>query len=71
MSYCENEVDCRRLLQLAHFGENFDPSHCKKTCDNCSKIRSSIEKDVTHVAIQLVSEPSEFVVSFSQKDEFT
>ncbi|XP_057247838.1 ATP-dependent DNA helicase Q-like 4A isoform X2 [Beta vulgaris subsp. vulgaris] len=54
VSYCENEVDCRRLLQLAHFGENFDPSHCKKTCDNCSKIRSSIEKDVTHVAIQLV-----------------
>ncbi|KAL2925188.1 ATP-dependent DNA helicase Q-like 4A [Bienertia sinuspersici] len=54
VSYCENEVDCRRLLQLAHFGENFDPAHCKKTCDNCSKIRSSIEKDVTHVAMQLV-----------------
>lgn len=56
VSYCENEVDCRRLLQLAHFGENFDPAHCKKTCDNCSKVKSSIEKDVTQVAIQLVWE---------------
>uniref|UniRef100_A0A803LEA9 DNA 3'-5' helicase n=1 Tax=Chenopodium quinoa TaxID=63459 RepID=A0A803LEA9_CHEQI len=54
VSYCENDVDCRRLLQLAHFGENFDPAHCIKTCDNCSKTRSSIEKDVTLVATQLV-----------------
>uniref|UniRef100_A0A803LN05 DNA 3'-5' helicase n=1 Tax=Chenopodium quinoa TaxID=63459 RepID=A0A803LN05_CHEQI len=54
VSYCENDVDCRRLLQLAHFGENFDPAHCIKTCDNCSKTRCSIEKDMTLVATQLV-----------------
>ncbi|KAL5562840.1 hypothetical protein UlMin_032587 [Ulmus minor] len=54
VSYCENDVDCRRFLQLAHFGENFDSSACKKTCDNCSRIKSSIEKDVTETAKQLV-----------------
>ncbi|MED6207360.1 hypothetical protein PIB30_035063 [Stylosanthes scabra] len=54
VSYCENDVDCRRLLQLAHFGEKFDSSTCQKTCDNCSKITSFIEKDVTEIAKQLV-----------------
>lgn len=54
VSYCENEVDCRRLLQLIHFGEKFESSNCRKTCDNCCKTQNSIEKDVTEVAKQLV-----------------
>ncbi|KAF1882424.1 hypothetical protein Lal_00039072, partial [Lupinus albus] len=54
VSYCENDVDCRRLLQLVHFGERFDSSTCQKTCDNCLKITSFIEKDVTEIAKQLV-----------------
>ncbi|KAH1222093.1 ATP-dependent DNA helicase Q-like 4A [Glycine max] len=54
VSYCENDVDCRRLLQLAHFGEKFNSSTCLKTCDNCLKITSFIEKDVTEIAKQLV-----------------
>uniref|UniRef100_A0A5B7ATW1 DNA 3'-5' helicase n=1 Tax=Davidia involucrata TaxID=16924 RepID=A0A5B7ATW1_DAVIN len=54
VSYCENDVDCRRLLQLVHFGENFNSVNCRKTCDNCSKIKSFIEKDVTEIAKQLV-----------------
>nr|XP_028961148.1 ATP-dependent DNA helicase Q-like 4A isoform X6 [Malus domestica] len=54
VSYCENDVDCRRLLQLIHFGENFDSATCKKTCDNCLKIRTFSEKDVTEIAKQLV-----------------
>ncbi|KAL7205828.1 hypothetical protein ACSBR2_018699 [Camellia fascicularis] len=54
VSYCENDVDCRRLLQLIHFGEKFNSSHCKRTCDNCSKNKSFIEKDVTETAKQLV-----------------
>ncbi|GMH23928.1 hypothetical protein Nepgr_025771 [Nepenthes gracilis] len=63
VSYCENEVDCRRLLQLLHFGENFDPANCGKTCDNCSRTKSSVEKDVTEIAKQLV----ELVKSTGQK----
>ncbi|KAJ4717333.1 DNA helicase, ATP-dependent [Melia azedarach] len=54
VSYCENDVDCRRLLQLVHFGEKFDTGNCKKTCDNCSKIKSFVDKDVTETAKQLV-----------------
>ncbi|XP_073271932.1 ATP-dependent DNA helicase Q-like 4A [Primulina huaijiensis] len=54
VSYCENNADCRRLLQLIHFGEKFDSLNCQKTCDNCSKNLSCIEKDVTEVAKQLV-----------------
>ena len=55
VSYCENDVDCRRLLQLIHFGERFDPSLCAKTCDNCLKVSGWVEKDVTNIARQLVS----------------
>ncbi|XP_031504419.1 ATP-dependent DNA helicase Q-like 4A [Nymphaea colorata] len=54
VGYCENDVDCRRLLQLVHFGEKFDPGNCKKTCDNCCKMLTFIQKDVTGIAVQLV-----------------
>ncbi|CAN6247237.1 unnamed protein product [Urochloa humidicola] len=54
VSYCENDVDCRRLLQLIHFGERFDPSLCAKTCDNCLKEFRWVEKDVTSIARQMV-----------------
>ncbi|KAL5856966.1 hypothetical protein ACOSQ3_004424 [Xanthoceras sorbifolium] len=54
VSYCENDIDCRRLLQLVHFGEKFDTGNCKKTCDNCSKFKALVEKDVTETAKQLV-----------------
>ncbi|GMH80213.1 hypothetical protein TL16_g08450 [Triparma laevis f. inornata] len=33
--YCEDEFQCRRSLQLEHFGEMFDRTLCNKTCDNC------------------------------------
>ncbi|XP_047337358.1 ATP-dependent DNA helicase Q-like 4A [Impatiens glandulifera] len=54
VSYCENDVECRRLLQLIHLGEKFDSVNCKKTCDNCSKMKELVEKDVTEIAKQLV-----------------
>ncbi|PIA40921.1 hypothetical protein AQUCO_02300004v1 [Aquilegia coerulea] len=54
VSYCENDVDCRRLLQLVHFGEKFDPGKCSRTCDNCSKSSQYAEKDVADTANQLV-----------------
>ncbi|GJN18956.1 hypothetical protein PR202_gb06177 [Eleusine coracana subsp. coracana] len=54
VSYCENDVDCRRLLQLIHFGEMFDPSLCAKTCDNCLKELRWVERDVTDFSRQLV-----------------
>ncbi|KAL9250392.1 ATP-dependent DNA helicase Q-like 4A-like protein [Drosera capensis] len=54
VSYCENEVDCRRFLQLVHFGEKFDATSCGKTCDNCARLKTSVEKDVTEIAKLLV-----------------
>lgn len=54
VSYCENEVDCRRFLQLVHLGEKFDSTNCQNTCDNCSSSKSLIDKDVTVIARQLV-----------------
>ncbi|CAH8383819.1 unnamed protein product [Eruca vesicaria subsp. sativa] len=54
LRYCENEVDCRRFLQLVHFGEKFDSSNCKNTCDNCCSSQSLIDKDVTLITRQLV-----------------
>nr|XP_043624534.1 ATP-dependent DNA helicase Q-like 4A isoform X2 [Erigeron canadensis] len=54
VSYCENDVDCRRHLQLVHFGEKFDPASCRKTCDNCFSTQSLVDKDVTGIAKHLV-----------------
>ncbi|GER29277.1 ATP-dependent DNA helicase Q1 [Striga asiatica] len=54
VSYCENDVDCRRLLQLIHFGEKFYSMNCQKTCNNCFKNQNYVEKDVTEIAKQLV-----------------
>ncbi|KAK9044368.1 hypothetical protein V6N11_072674 [Hibiscus sabdariffa] len=54
VGYCENDVDGRRLLQLLHFGQKFNSANCQKTCDNCCKITSSVDKDVTNIAKQLV-----------------
>lgn len=58
IGYCQNDIDCRRALQLAHFGEmQFDVSSCKGTCDNCANMKNfgSVEEDVNETARQLVS----------------
>jgi bloom syndrome protein len=54
VSYCENKVDCRRVLQLRYFGEVFDRKDCKGACDNCVNTRKSYERDVTKAAMVLV-----------------
>jgi superfamily II DNA helicase RecQ len=35
LSYCLDEVECRRTLVLRYFGESFDRSSCTGSCDNC------------------------------------
>lgn len=38
MAYCEEQVECRRVLLLQHFGErDFDRAACGGTCDNCRR----------------------------------
>lgn len=41
-TYCECETHCRRVMQLKHFGERFDPARCDYTCDNCGTARATI-----------------------------
>ena len=37
VAYCEEEVDCRRSIILAHFGEASDPAKtCLRGCDLCA-----------------------------------
>ncbi|KAK4538502.1 hypothetical protein CDCA_CDCA18G4527 [Cyanidium caldarium] len=34
-AWCLDDVTCRRVTILEHFGERFDPRACSGTCDNC------------------------------------
>jgi bloom syndrome protein len=37
VNYCINEVDCRRVMLLEYFGEEFSREKCNATCDNCKR----------------------------------
>jgi len=38
---------CRRKFQLNHLGEEFDPTNCNKTCDNCKANKDNVSVDVS------------------------
>lgn len=53
VAYCEEEVECRRVLLLLHFGEHdFSSSACRGTCDLCSRNqgKSFERRDMTEAA---------------------
>ena len=50
VQYCENHVDCRRVLQLMYFGEEFNKGTCQGTCDNCRSEKIHELRDVTEEA---------------------
>jgi len=50
VSYCENNVDCRRVQLLHHFDEHFDPADCGGRCDNCRSTLPGCTRDVTKEA---------------------
>mmetsp|Transcript_12523 Transcript_12523/g.18754 ORF Transcript_12523/g.18754 Transcript_12523/m.18754 type:complete len:634 (+) Transcript_12523:2-1903(+) len=47
MNYCESVVDCRRSLQIEHFGESFDRANCHQMCDNCDQRHKVLSIDRT------------------------
>ncbi|KAL1523381.1 hypothetical protein AB1Y20_018324 [Prymnesium parvum] len=51
VSYAEDEFECRRKLMLSYFNENFRPSHCGLTCDNCRSGVKAKPEDVSAVGI--------------------
>ena len=54
LRYCEDTFECRRTLQLQHFGENFDQSNCNKTCDNCREGLVAEKRNVTTEAREIL-----------------
>ena len=50
VQYCEDEFRCRRTMQLEFFGEDFNRSVCKGTCDNCKAGREPEKRNMTEVA---------------------
>ena len=57
--FCDNEIECRRQQILRHFGEQFDPQHCRKRCDVCLKDEVVVEQDFSDAAnhlLQIVSD---------------
>ena len=53
VAYCEEQVECRRVILLSHFGEtNFTPAACHRTCDVCARNEGQVfeSKDMTQVA---------------------
>eukprot|EP01138_Halocafeteria_seosinensis_P011875 gb/GECG01012136.1/.p1 GENE.gb/GECG01012136.1/~~gb/GECG01012136.1/.p1 ORF type:complete len:1277 (+),score=187.17 gb/GECG01012136.1/:1-3831(+) len=54
INYCENQVRCRRSMILQFFGESFDKSACRKTCDNCKNAKEEKNIDVTEDAKAIV-----------------
>ncbi|KZS05617.1 Bloom Syndrome-like protein [Daphnia magna] len=59
LSYCENIVDCRRVLLLKHFGEQYNREKCLEnegtTCDNCACKSEVREVDVTLIGKAVVA----------------
>ena len=37
INYCEEESECRRVLLLSYFNEDFKKERCHHMCDNCNK----------------------------------
>jgi bloom syndrome protein len=55
-AYCEEQCSCRRSMLLQHFGENFNVSECRGSCDNCKAAGTThvSHTDMTHAALVLI-----------------
>ena len=57
VAYCEEQVECRRVLLLTHFGESgFTAALCHRTCDICIRNQNHVfaERDMTQAARDLI-----------------
>lgn len=57
VAYCEEQVECRRSVLLAHFNEAFDAARCRGTCDTCAGRagRKFEQRNVTATAVAAVT----------------
>lgn len=54
VAYCCNESDCRRVLLLRHFDEEFKPEDCHNQCDNCHRPGKLTQHNFTTEAQQII-----------------
>ena len=57
VAYCEEQVECRRVLLLSHFGETgFTAAACHRTCDICLRNEGQVftQRDMTQAAHELI-----------------
>lgn len=57
VAYCEEQVECRRVLLLSHFGESgFTAAACHRTCDICLRNEGQVftQRDMTQAAHELI-----------------
>lgn len=67
--FCEELIECRRILALRYFGEKFKRENCKKQCDNCKKSLSKEEIDLTDYAYK-ICEVVKFFQNSNEKTTF-
>ncbi|RFU74891.1 bloom syndrome [Trichoderma arundinaceum] len=53
-AFCDNKADCRRTEVLRYFGEDFNPSQCHKTCDNCQAGLVFEQQDFSEYAVAAI-----------------
>lgn len=54
-SYCLNDVECRRVMLIAHFDEKFESKDCNPKCDNCrNKTGVICNVDMTDHGLKIV-----------------
>ncbi|KAK8925332.1 ATP-dependent DNA helicase hus2/rqh1 [Metarhizium anisopliae] len=53
-AFCDNKSDCRRTEVLRYFGEDFVPSQCQKSCDNCRAGLVFEQQDFSEYAIAAI-----------------
>jgi bloom syndrome protein len=51
VNFCEDQRDCRRVGILRYFGERFDRSDCRGSCDNCKNGGKFDLQDYTEYAV--------------------
>lgn len=75
LCYCLNQADCRRSVIARSFGEHWDPSDCKGSCDVCSLhplssdvTESSRDGPESSQAVGFVPKKSKLIYTCTEED---